>query len=160
MLLYAALLRALPKAAQVAVVLLLCGLLLVPAAARFMSNGGGDSPQAITQGADGYRMHFSLKGTAKGLWPGRRKSLRVRIVNRNAFAIRVLSLSVRAQRSDKRGCTARWIKARKTKRFSLKVAPRTGEVASYPIRLAKRAPNSCQGARWPLRFRGTAKRVR
>ena len=157
---HAGLLRVVGTAARISMVLFLCGLLLTPVALQFMSHKDVDRPDAMTSTAAGTRLRFTLKGNVKGLWPGGRKSLQLRIENRNAFAIRVLSLSLAAQSSNKPGCEAGWIRAPKTKRFRLSVEPLSARVASYPVTLAKNAPNACQGARWPLRFTGTARRAR
>lgn len=156
---HAPLLRALGIVVRVSVTLSLCGLLLLPAALQSMSHNKFARPDAITGTADNARLRFVVKGRAKGLWPGERKVLRLRINNPNASAIRVLSLSVRTKKSDKPGCSARWIKTGETKRLSVKVPPRSRGVALYPVSLRKKAPNACQGARWPLRFTGTARRL-
>ena len=153
------LLRALGTTAKVFVILFLCGLLLMPLALRFMSNNEVARPDTLTSSAGASDLRFLISGNVKGLWPGKSKLLRLRIKNRNAFAIRVLSLSVRAKNSDKPRCSARWIRANETKRLSLEIASGSRAAASYRVALAKNAPNSCQGARWSLRFGGTARKL-
>ena len=152
--------RGLGTTAGCSMALVLCGLLLLPLALRFKSNIESGGVATAPASASARTLSFKLSGGVEGLWPGARTRLRLRIKNPNTFAIRVSSLSVRPKTSDKPGCDARWLTAVKTKKFSLKVAPRRGAVTTYPIGLSKNAPDACQGASWPLRFTGTARGLR
>jgi hypothetical protein len=99
---------------------------------------------------------FKIKGKIKGLYPGARKKLTLRVTNTQRYRIKITSLRVKVSNSNKAGCEAKWIRPKKTVRVALLIPARAKIRVSYPVRMSKKAPNACQGARWPLRFSGKA----
>ena len=142
-----------------AVVVTLCGLALVPAGLRFMANRDTTRLGGASHISDRRAAPFKVSGSVEGLWPGARDVIRLRITNPNSFSIRVRSLKVKAA-SARPGCGARWMKFPKTLELALKVRKRGRASTSYPVQLSKNAPDACQGAQWPLKFVGSAEKVR
>ena len=97
-----------------------------------------------------------LSGSAVGLFPGGTTRLRVTVQNRRAFAVVVRRVSV-GVRHARRGCRARTVSVRPF-RGRLLVRPRARRVVVLRISMARNAPNTCRGARFPLRFRALASR--
>lgn len=149
--------RALAVCAWSAAALLLCALLLTPSALEFMSWTRSSDAGRLTARSPA---RFALAGKVTGLFPGAHKKLRLRITNPNAWAIRVLSLSVTPTGSNRPGCDASWIKTRKLLGLSLRVAAGGRNAAMVPVRVSADPPDMCRDARWPLRFSGRARRLR
>jgi hypothetical protein len=103
---------------------------------------------------------FYVSGKVGRLYPGARKSMKIAIKNPNRYAIKLSWLSIRVLSSDTDECSSRWIgpKKRITARFL--VPARARVFATLPVRLSRKAPDACKGARWPMRFRGEAIRKR
>jgi hypothetical protein len=141
----------------IAVVML--ALMLTPAAMQMMATRGnvlrGDMKAAASS-----KPKLKIRGSVRGLYPGARKSLILKVKNRQRYPLRVKSLKVKVGRSNKRGCARRWIRPKRRVRVSLLVPARTRAFVSYPIKMRRRAPNACQGARWKLRFKGKGVRGR
>lgn|GEM_PF-2213421 len=103
---------------------------------------------------------FRIGGAVKGLFPGKKKIMTVKLRNPNRFPIVVKELKIRVRPSNKLGCPATSISVRKRLRVSVVVPARGRAKKSVPVKLKPTAPSSCQGARWPLKFRGGAVRKR
>ena len=100
---------------------------------------------------------FSLRATARGLFPGAKRPLRLRISNPNRFAIKVTRVGVRVRRDPSHmSCPPRDYvrKTRLTK--SIRVRPRSSRRVRLAIKLLYSAPEACQGAAFPLGLRATA----
>jgi hypothetical protein len=141
----------------IAVVMLV--LLLLPAAMQMMATRdnvlrGELKPTATS------KPQFKVRGSVGGLYPGKRKPLTLKVRNPQRYPIRVKTLTVRVGRSNKSGCKPRWIRPKRRVRVSLLVPARARAFVSYPLKMLKRAPNACQGARWKLKFKGEAVRAR
>ncbi len=100
---------------------------------------------------------FHIRGSVRGLYPGRVKKMRVRIRNPFGFPIKVREIRPRVQRPY-RGCPPKAIRVR-VWHGNVRVVAHTGKVVGVRIRMKLSAPNACQGARFPVRFRGTAVRA-
>ena len=120
------------------------------------------SRDKVLEGLSGTRVaaksipQFKIKGKVKGLYPGARKKLTLSVTNTQRYRIKITSLRVKVRNSNKPGCEAKWIRPKKTMRVALLVPRRAKIRVSYPVRMSKKAPNACQGARWILRFSGKA----
>jgi hypothetical protein len=103
---------------------------------------------------------FSLRATARRLFPGAKRPLRVRISNHSRFAIKVTRIRVRVKPDRTHVSCPPDEYVRKT-RFtkSIRVRPRRSRRVRLAIRLLYSAPDACQGAAFPLRLRGTAVRA-
>ncbi len=102
---------------------------------------------------------FSVNGRAVGLFPGASRALRIRVVNPYRFAIKVTSLSVRVKPDlARRACPPRsYIRVSKLAR-GLRVPRRSSRRTSLRVRMLASAPDSCRGARFPLRLSATARK--
>jgi hypothetical protein len=100
---------------------------------------------------------FSITGRIVGLYPGKRATLWLTLVNRNDFALNVTSISIRA-RDAKGACTADYLV---TRRFSgsIRVRARSSRRLGLTVFLRRTAPDACIGARFPLSYRGRAYRA-
>jgi hypothetical protein len=92
-----------------------------------------------------------VHGKVRGLYPGAVKQMRVRV--RNRFPERVRLVSVRGWDSSANAtCTKAYVRAT---RFQGRVPIKPGKRVTIRMRVAMRAdaPDSCQGAQFPIRFR-------
>jgi hypothetical protein len=115
---------------------------------------GGRATPASTGG-------FYMRASARGLFPGARRPLRLRIRNPNRFAIKVTKVRVRIRRDPRRPrChPRRYLRAtrlREPVRVPAKSIRRTRTLLK--IKMRARAPDACQRAVFPLRLRGKAVR--
>lgn len=138
--------------------LLLVAVLASPEAHRF-AQAERDRLENLS-GRVGSSASFRIAGKLKGLYPGKRKIMTIKVKNPNRFPIVVKEMRVVVKRSNKPGCGPKWLKARKRFRISLLVPARARAFASLPVKMKRTAPGACQGARWRLRFRGGAVRKR
>jgi len=112
---------------------------------------GDDSGQAVLASSKGGS--FTIKGDARGLYPGRRARLAVTVSNRNDFAIRVTSIRVRVGNAT--GC-ARTNLAVGNFRGTLRVGAKRKRRVWLPIAMRRSAPDACMGARFKLTYSGRA----
>ena len=138
------------------VALLLVAALVIPEALSFAQADRSHRFENLSGRVDSSGAAFRIKGTVKDLFPGKRKTMKVKLRNQNRFPIVVKELKVRVRPSSKLGCAAKWIKVRKRLRISVRVPARGRVKRSVPVKLKRTAPASCEGARWPLKFRGGA----
>jgi hypothetical protein len=103
------------------------------------------------------RPTFRVRGNVKGLYPGHVKKMRLRVRNPFDFAIRIHEVRARARRPFV-GCPAKAVKIRRW-HGNLKIAPHSRRIVNVRIRMKRWAPNACQGARFPIRYRGEAVRA-
>jgi hypothetical protein len=119
------------------------------------SAGGQLVPSAITV-TSGARP-FSLRATARGLFPGKKRPLRVKISNHSRFAIKVTRIRVRVKPDRTHASCPPDKYVRKTRLTkSIRVRPRSSRRVRLAIKLLYSAPHACQGAAFPLRLQGTA----
>jgi len=107
--------------------------------------------------ASGPAHTFRVRGNVHGLYPGVKKKVKLHVRNRYAFPIRVLVVRVRVQRPF-RGCPAKAVKIRPW-RGKLKIPAHGTKVVHVRVAMRTWAPTACQGARFPLRYRGRAVKV-
>ena len=138
------------------VALLLVAALVIPEALSFAQADRSHRFENVS----GSSAAFRIKGAVKGLFPGKRKIMKVKLRNPNRFAIVVKELRIRARPSNMPGCGSKWLSVRKRMRVSVLVPARGRATRSVRVRLKPKAPTSCSGARWPLKFRGGAVRKR
>lgn len=100
---------------------------------------------------------LTARGHATGLYPGARLRMRVRIRNPYDHAVRITSLKTRVGRGAP-GCRGSWVRVRKLRREAVIPALASRRVR-LRVRMRRGAPDACQGARFPLRFRMTAVRA-
>jgi hypothetical protein len=127
--------------------LALAGLLALVVSAGASGRRPADAYTADTAG-------FVISGSARGLYPGARRTLVIRVGNRKPVAIRVVSLRVNVL-AARNGCAAANVRVGRFRR-TLTVRARGSGFLVLPISMLRRAPDSCQGAVFPLVFTGKA----
>ena len=99
---------------------------------------------------------FRISGHVRGLYPGRRVRMRVRVRNLTRSPILVTRVGARV-RSVPHRCSRRNLVIR-VYRGRLRVRPLAHRFVRLRVRMRMAAPNGCQGVRLPLRFWGRAVR--
>jgi hypothetical protein len=97
---------------------------------------------------------FTLRGHVGGLYPGASKRLVVAVHNRSRRPLRIRSITTRV-RAARRGCGARNVRVSSFRGRVRVGAGRTRRVA-VRVRMLSTSPPACQGAVFPLVFRGRA----
>jgi hypothetical protein len=100
---------------------------------------------------------FTIKGHSQGFYPGRTHPMRVTVTNPNAFPIVVTRVTA-SVKSVAAGCPPRSVKI-KPWRGRTQVAAQGHRRMKLVVRMLHRTPDVCQGARFRLRFGGTAVRA-
>lgn len=121
----------------------------IAVAGAYTTPGFGD--QAVLTSSQGGA--FAIRGHVVGLYPGRQARLRLKITNRNSFAIRVTSIRVKVGSAP--GCAAANLRVTAF-RGSLRVSPMRTRRLRRPISMSASAPDACMGARFKLTYTGTA----
>ena len=92
-----------------------------------------------------------IRGSIEGLYPGQQTTLRIRVANKTDGRVRVrwVQANVGAGAPE---CAADWLQ---TQRIWPRAALPVGAVLrlDMPIALAAEAPDACQNATFPLRYR-------
>jgi hypothetical protein len=130
--------------------------------ARLIDDPGIDAASGEIRfaGSAGGRRAFSLRATARRLYPGGRRPLRVKISNHSRFPIKVTRIRIRVKRDRTHaGCPPRKYVRKTRLRRPISVARRRSRRVRLAIILRYKAPDACQGAVFPLRLRGTAVRA-
>jgi hypothetical protein len=120
---------------------------LIGAVAVAGALGRGGGPGASPHG-------FTIRGSVDGLLPGRTAWLPAVVRNPYGRPMRLRSLSVDV-RQARRGCAGSNLEVRPF-RGNLVFRPRASRVVRLLARMPVTAAPECQGARFPLRFRGRA----
>jgi len=121
-------------------------------ARRVEGAGAGSASALAAKGGPG----FSVSGHAIGLLPGAPGSLALRVTNRQRFTLNVASITARVGDAGP-GCPAANVSVGRF-RGHLKVKPHHSRRVQVAISLAPLAPDACQGASFPLSFKGRARR--
>jgi hypothetical protein len=118
--------------------------------AAVVGNGGG---QAVrwAQAADKRGPHLAVSGHLMGLYPGSEKRMRVKVRNRLRHPVKVRSVRAIVRKAGP-GCPARNLVARPY-RGSQRVPPHRTRRVGLAIAMRPRAPDSCQGTRFPLHLK-------
>lgn len=91
-----------------------------------------------------------LTGRVRGLFPGASK--RMRVIVRNPTRARIVLTRIWARALDVPGCSGSYVRIRRF-RGERPIPPRGRIVIRMRVRLSPMAPDACQGARLPVRFR-------
>jgi hypothetical protein len=116
---------------------------------------------AAAQGSSGSGRHrvastFTLRGHVVELYPGARTRLVIAVHNRGRRSVRVRSITTRV-RDAKPGCSAKNLRVAAF-RGRLRVGAGRWRTVSVSVRMLPTTPVACQGAVFPLAFRGRATR--
>ena len=130
--------------------LLVASLVLTALAVASILRSPASEPVAATT------PRFSIRGSVRGLYPGRTIRMRVRVENPLTVSIRVRSITARV-RSPRSGCPARALVVRPW-RGSVRIAPRRVRVLRLRVMMRRTAPNACRDVRFALAYSGSAVR--
>lgn len=132
--------------------LVLVGSLIAPQAASFLATRATD-PMTSPAGS---RAVFKVKGTVKGLYPGLKKRLPLKLKNRAKYAIKVQTLTIKRKKTGVMKCPKRLLRVKKFVRPNMKVRPgRTGKAKAW-VKLAAKAPNACKNVTFPVAYQAEA----
>lgn len=105
-----------------------------------------------TRRESAHTRRFRISGHIRGLAPGVGAKLRLRVSNPYGFRLVVRQITVRV--GDANGaCNRANLKIRRY-RGRLRIPARRSRRVVLPARLKAAAPTACQGARFPLAYRG------
>ena len=114
-------------------------------------------PRAFAE--DGPRV--KLSGHTKGLYPGRHRRIRVTVQNPFPHAVKVRLVVARVKDAGP-GCSRHNLVTRRSRELRpvrgggwrhVRIAPHSARRVRVWLRMRRRAPDACQRARFPLRFR-------
>jgi hypothetical protein len=91
-------------------------------------------------------------GRVKRLYPGAAKALRVRVRNASPRTVWLRSIKTRVGDAGP-GCSRSHLEVRRKHRAHLRIRPDSRRIVRLRVLMRRSAPDACQGARWPLRFR-------
>ncbi len=110
------------------------------------------APPSFENAASAGKAKGKVRGNVDGLYPGAVRVLRVRVRNRFAFPVRVVQLRTKVKHASP-DCTRQYLKVRRVKRPKKLLEPEAKRRIRVKAQMLPTAPDACQGARWPLRFR-------
>ena len=119
---------------------------------------GGRRASAAAPAQQGHG-HLRVHGKVHGLYPGSLKWMRVRVRNTSHHPLRLRWIKARARDAGP-DCTRENLKLRRQRRPSVRLAAHSRRRVTVPVRMVPMAPDACQGAIWPLRFKVKARRHR
>jgi hypothetical protein len=111
----------------------------------------GAGPARATKGG------FTLAGHIRGLLPGVRRRLVITVHNRGRHPLMVRSISVRIVRAPSPGCAAKNLHVSRF-RGRLRLRGHATRRIAVRIWILRDSPSACQGAVFPLVFKGRATR--
>ena len=114
--------------------------------------GGGDGGGGTTTAP------FELTGNVEGLWPGGSQPFMVKIENPYRFDIVVLTVAVTVGPTAPTSCPSSVLSVG-TLPGEVLVRARGEAVIELTASLDSSAPDSCQGATWPLTYTASARRA-
>jgi hypothetical protein len=97
---------------------------------------------------------LTLTGHVAGLYPGARRRLTIVVRSRTQRALRIRSVTTRVRDAGP-ACRRRNLRV-SSFRGRLRVRPRRARRIAVTVSMRRDAPNACQGALFPLVFRGRA----
>lgn len=140
------------RAGRVAVV---AGAITVVGLAVAIAWGASQPPVQVTE-ASKRRPAIAIKGTIKGILPGFEARIPLTLHNRSRRTVVVRSVGARAG-DPSATCSGSYL-ATGRKKVKLKVPPRKRRRVGYPVVLSATAPDACQDARFPLRYKARVTR--
>jgi hypothetical protein len=125
-----------------------------PAELVFAGAAAVDVSPSPSTAASGLNGRFTIRGSVKGLYPGKSKPLVLTVRNPQAFAIVVTSITTSVG-TPNAGCAS--INLEVTQFAGNLPVPAKGTAkVTVTATLSHSAPDACQGAVFPLTFSGTA----
>jgi hypothetical protein len=100
---------------------------------------------------------LKITGGVRGLYPGARARLRLRVRNLRGYPIRLVALKVRVGNASK-GCRRRQLRISRLRGKPVVRAHRTRRIV-LRVTMLRSAPDACKGAVFRLRFRARGRRA-
>jgi len=121
-----------------------------------MAFGYADSPDPARAGAKRHSL-VSLSGSATGLFPGASVPLPVKVRNRGARPLVITRIQVLAG-APGAACAGSNLRVAIPKRSGLRLGAHASATTTLSLQMLQSAPDACQGATIPLRFKARARR--
>jgi hypothetical protein len=105
--------------------------------------------------------HATVKarGHVGGLYPGADRRMRVTVGNRDSRPARLHRFRTRVGNANP-VCTDGYLRVRQVKHPQRRIGPHRSILIRVRVRVRPSAPDACQNARWPLRFRARLRGMR
>jgi hypothetical protein len=116
----------------------------------------GAAVGAVGSGQHARVRPFTLSGHVSGLYPGARRRLTIVIRNHSRRPLRIRSVTARVRDAGP-ACRGRNLRISRF-RGRLRLRARRARRIAVTVLMRPDAPDACQGARFPLVFRGRATR--
>jgi hypothetical protein len=100
---------------------------------------------------------LKITGGVRGLYPGARVRLPLKVRNLRGYPIRVVALNVKVGNASK-GCRRRQLRISRLRRRPVVPAHRRRRIVLQATML-RSAPDACKGAVFPLRFKARGRRA-
>ncbi len=130
--------------------LLATAVVLAASVAAYAALGGADrgpAPRAAPEDESPVR----IRGDIEGLYPGQQTTLQVQVRNRTDGPVRVRWVEANVDRAGPE-CASGWLQTERIRpRARIPAGARLR--LEIPVALAASAPNGCQNATFPLRYR-------
>ena len=133
----------------IAITALLCA--AVVASAQLTDRSSAPS---LTSTRNSVKRVVGLNGHITGLYPGNEAILRVRSHNRTTEPVRLMRVRAKVRKANA-ACGKEYLKIRRAEPKRV-IPPHRRIEVRMKVRLSPLAPDACQGARWPVRFRARA----
>jgi hypothetical protein len=140
--------------ATLAFVLVLAGVTLASARVGPLIDGLGTSiaPEPLTTGEAANPIRVKVSGHVAGLYPGARRRMPTTVRNDYGSPVRLDSIRVRAAAAGP-GCSAGNLRVRGFRGARRVIGGHRATRVPVRVAMLASAPDACQGARFPLRFR-------
>jgi hypothetical protein len=127
-------------------------LVLVSCTVAFASlSGDAGGLAAGSRDAPGNDPQLRAHARIGGLYPGAVKTMNVRVRNGYASRVRLTWIKTHAQNASP-GCSHRNLRVERLRRTAIKIPSHARRRLPINVRMVGSAPDTCQGARFPLRF--------
>jgi hypothetical protein len=134
---------------------------LMAAAVAYAAERGSFGIGSVDRSQAPELLHATVKarGHVGGLYPGADRRMRVTVRNRDSRPARLRRFRTRVSNANP-VCTDAYLRVRRLKRPQRRIGPQRSILIRVRVRVRPSAPDACQNARWPLRFRGSLRGVR
>lgn len=134
---------------------------LMAAAFAYAAEGGPFGSGSVERSQARGQAHSTVKarGHVGGLYPGADRRMRVTVRNGDSRPARLRRFRTRVGNANS-VCTGGYLRVRQLKRPQRRIGPHRSILIRVRVRVRTSAPDACQNARWPLRFRGSLRGVR
>lgn len=148
-----------PSIATVTVALVLLGAAFASAKGGALVDAFGGSSAPQPRSASNATVRVAVGGHVVGLYPGAARKMRTTVRNGYDHPVRLRSIKVKVGPGAS-GCAARNLRVGQIRHGRRVVPRRHSATVGLRVRMSGSAPDACQGARFPLRFRARVTEAR